>query len=273
MSTFVRVSASVPRTWVPVSLLRFGEPVGKKIAFLSLNVVAALSAISANADDVVYKVRLESGAPQYYRLEVPPGISPAKVNPAEWNQAQYATNKISPNAAVLAAVGWAGGLEDHDPGYSNSLTNVGGKKPGGFYNASFIKVGDVQYRSVPFPNYLVHLNGQIGQSRQSFYADVLDDGRVVRPVAISGSEVRDSRKLDSPNTAEQWGGADAKMKWGGAAEKKSWGGAEEKKKWGGSGAKNDWGGAGQKTWGGAETKELSAAEQKKWGGSEEKTSN
>ena len=31
-----------------------------------------------------------------------------------------------------------------------------------------------------FPSYLVHLNGQIGQTRQSFYADVLEDGRIVR---------------------------------------------------------------------------------------------
>ena len=253
----MRVSVSVTRSWVPVSLSRFGEPVGKKIALVSLlNIVAAASAISAHADPVVYEVRLENGAPQHYRLEVPSNVSSVKFNPSEWNQPQYATNKISPNAAVLAAVGWAGGLEDHDPGYSNSLTNVGGKKPGGFYSASFIKVGDVVYRPDPFPNYLVHLNGQIGQIRQSFYADVLDDGRVVRPVAIPSMQSRDSHKLDRADSGEKWGGAQEKM---------TWGGAEQKKNWGGSGAKNNWGGSGQKSWGGAE--------QKKWGGSEQITSN
>jgi len=253
----VRLSVSAPRNWVPVSLSRFGEPVGKKIALVSLlNIVAAASAISAHADELVYEVHLENGAPQNYRLEVPSSVSPVKVNPSEWNQPQYATNKISPNAAVLAAVGWAGGLEDHDPGYSNSLTNVGGKKPGGFYSASFIKVGNVLYRPDPFPNYLVHLNGQIGQIRQSFYADVLEDGRVVRPVAIPSVQSGNSRKLERADSGEKWGGAQEKMKWGGA---------EQKKNWGGSGAKNNWGGA--------ETKKLSAAEQKKWGGSGEKTSN
>ena len=253
----MRLSVSASRTWVPVSLQRFGEPVGKKIAFYSfLNVVAVASAVSALADDVVYKVRLENGVPQNYRLEVPASVSPVKVNPGDWIQPQYATNKISPNAAVLAAVGWAGGLDDHDPGYSNSLTNVGGKKPGGFYNASFIKVGNVLYRPDPFPNYLVHLNGQIGQTRQSFYADVLDDGRVVRPVPIPTVQSRDSHKLEAADAGEKWGGAQEKMKWGGA---------EQKKSWGGSGAKNNWGGAGQKSGGGAE--------QKKWGGSEAKTSN
>jgi hypothetical protein len=60
-------------------------------------------------------------------LEVPPGITPVKLNPSEWNQPQYATDKISPNAAVLAAVGWAGGLEDHDPDWGGA----GKKKWGG----------------------------------------------------------------------------------------------------------------------------------------------
>jgi hypothetical protein len=99
----VRLSVSAPRTWVPVSLSRFGEPVGKKTAYFSLlNVVAAASAISAHADDVVYKVRLENGVPQNYRLEVPPGISPVKLNPSEWNQppnylaAEWADRSNSP---------------------------------------------------------------------------------------------------------------------------------------------------------------------------------
>jgi len=143
---------------------------------------------------------------QYYLLEVPPGITPVKLNPSEWNQPQYATDEISQGAAVLAAVGWAGVLEDHDSGsYSNSLTNVGGKKPGGFYMTSYIKVGDVQYQPGPFPNYLVHLNGQIGQTRQSFYADVLEDGRIVRPVPVSASVVRRSRKPERANPEKKGG--------------------------------------------------------------------
>jgi hypothetical protein len=219
----VKIPGFFSRASIPVSAFRSENPICKKIAFLSLLTSAlAAQAISAAANEVTYKVRLENGVDQYYVLEVPPGITPVKLNPSEWNQPQYATNKISPNAAVLAAVGWAGGLEDHDSGGPpNSLTNVGGKKPVGFYHASYIKVGDVQYQPGPFPNYLVHLNGQIGQTRQSFYADVLEDGRIVRPVPVSAPVGRRSRELERANPQEKWGGAEEKMKWGGAEEKPS----------------------------------------------------
>jgi hypothetical protein len=206
---------------IPVSVFRLDNPIYKKIAFLSLlTAVLAAQPILAAANGVIFKVRLENGVDQYYLLEVPSGITPVKVKPSEWAQPQYATDKISPNAAVLAAVAWAGGLEDHDPGYPNSLTNVGGKKPGGFYKASYIKVGDVKYQPGPFPNYLVHLNGQIGQTRQSFYADVLEDGRIVRPIPVSAPVARRSRAPERVNPHESWGGAEEKMKWGGYGEKK-----------------------------------------------------
>jgi hypothetical protein len=81
-----------------------------------LTSVLAVQAIPAAANGVTYKVRLENGVDQYYLLKVPSGVTPVKLKPSEWNQPQYATDKISPNAAVLAAVGWAGGLEDHDSG-------------------------------------------------------------------------------------------------------------------------------------------------------------
>jgi hypothetical protein len=222
----VKIRGFCPRA----STFRWENPIYKKVAFLSLlTSVLAVQAISAAANGVTYEVRLENGVDQYYLLEVPSGVTPVKLKPSEWNQPQNATDKISPNAAVLAAVGWAGGLKDHDSGsYPNSLTNVGGKKAGGFYHASYIKVGDVHYQPGPFPNYLVHLNGQIGQARQSFYADVLEDGRIVRPVTVSASVARRSRKAERVNPEEKWGGAEEKMKWGGAEEKKKWGGSGEK---------------------------------------------
>jgi hypothetical protein len=131
-----------------------------------------------------------------------------------------ASIKISPNAAALAAVGWAGGLEDQDSGGPpNSLTNVGGKKRGVFYKASYIKVGDVQYRPGPFPSYLVHLNRKIGQTRQSFYAEVLENGRIVRPVPVSAPVVRRSREPERANPEEKLGGAEEKKKSGSAEEK------------------------------------------------------
>ena len=220
ISGVVKLSSFFLPTSFAVSLFRSPQPIREKTAWFSLLAsVVVIAGISAAADGVIYKVHLANGVDQYLRLEVPSGITPVKVNPNEWNQPQYATAKISPNAAVLAAVAWAGGLEDHDPGYSNSLTNVGGKIPGGFYQASYIKVGDVRYQTEPFPNYLVHLNGQIGQTRQSFYADVLEDGRIVRPVPSPAPVALHSRALERANPSEKWGGAEEKMKWGGAGEK------------------------------------------------------
>jgi hypothetical protein len=103
-----------------VSVFQLRQPIRKKIAWFSLLAsVVLVAGISAAADGVIYKVRLENGVDRYFRLEVQPGVTPVKLNPSEWNQPQYATTKISPNTAVLAAVAWAGGLEDHDPGYSS----------------------------------------------------------------------------------------------------------------------------------------------------------
>lgn len=80
----------------------------------------------------------------------------------------------------------------------------GSKSQAGFYHGSYIKVGDVKYQPSPFPNYLVHLNGQIGQTRQSFYADVLEDGRIVRPVPVSASVARRNPEPKA-NPQESWG--------------------------------------------------------------------
>ena len=126
--------------------------------------------MAATTNGVTFKVRQENGVDQYYRLEVPSNLPPAKPD----------TGKISQNAVPIIAVGWAGGLET-----TGGLTNLGADKPGGFYNASYVKVDSVQYQTGPVPYYLVQMNGKIGQTRQTFYAAVLEDGRIVRPMAIS----------------------------------------------------------------------------------------
>jgi len=86
---------------------------------------------------------------------------------------------------AIIAVGWAGGLET-----TGGLTNLGASKPGGFYSATYVKVDSVQYQTSPVPYYLVQMNGKIGQTRQTFYAAVLEDGRIVRPAAISRPATR-----------------------------------------------------------------------------------
>ena len=127
--------------------------------------------MGATTNGVTFKIRQDNGVEQYYRLEVPPNLPSAKPD----------TGKISQNQAAIIAVGWAGGLET-----TGGLTNLGASKPGGFYNVTYVKVDSVQYRTSPVPYYLVQMNGKIGQARQTFYAAVLEDGRIVRPTAISG---------------------------------------------------------------------------------------
>ena len=126
--------------------------------------------MAATTNGVTFNVRQENGVDQYYRLEVPPDLPSAKPD----------TGKISQNEVAIIAVGWAGGLET-----TGGLTNLGASKAGGFYNASYIKVDSVQYQTSPIPYYLVQMNGKIGQTRQTLYAAVLEDGRIVRPMAIS----------------------------------------------------------------------------------------
>jgi hypothetical protein len=126
--------------------------------------------MAATTNGVTFSVRQENGVDQYYRLEVPPNLPPAKSD----------TGKISQNEAVIVAVGWAAGLET-----TGGLTNLGASKPGGFYNAAYVKVDSAQLQTSPVPYYLVQMNGKIGQTRQTFYAAVLEDGRIVRPAAIS----------------------------------------------------------------------------------------
>jgi hypothetical protein len=127
--------------------------------------------IAATTNGVTFNVRQENGVDQYYRLEVPSNLPPAKPD----------TGKISQKEVPIIAVGWAAGLET-----TGGLTALGAGKPGGFYNASYVKVDSVQYQTGPVPYYLVQMNGKIGQTRQTFYAAVLEDGRIVRPMAISG---------------------------------------------------------------------------------------
>jgi hypothetical protein len=134
--------------------------------------------MASTTNAITYKVRLTNGAEQYYRLEVPPNVAPSKEPPSKY--------KMSEQLATVAAVGWAGGLSKSAS--SPRLTDIGGATPGGFYNASYIRVDSVQYQTSPLPHYLVKMNGQIGQSRQTFYACVLEDGRIVNPVPVSGPE-------------------------------------------------------------------------------------
>src|SRR6516165_1677008 len=140
------------------------------LSTLALLIVAPALAVTTNS--ITFSVRLENGANQTYRLDVPPNVPPAKST----------TPNISPNLAAIAAVAWAGRWET-----KNGLTTLGSGKPGGFYNATHIKVNSVQSQASPVPYYLVQMEGNIGQSIQTFYAAVLDDGRIVEPTVVGAT--------------------------------------------------------------------------------------
>jgi hypothetical protein len=93
---------------------------------------------------------------------------------------------MSTQPAAVVAVAWAGGVSNSPS--NPRLTTIGGATPGGFYNASYIKVDSLDYQTGPVPYYLVKMNGQIGQSRETFYAAVLEDGRIVAPIPVTGPE-------------------------------------------------------------------------------------
>ena len=141
-------------------------------------VVLASLGMAPTTNAITYKVRLASGASQFYRLEVAPNVEPSKKPLGKY--------KMSAQLAAVAAVAWAGGVSKSTS--NPRLTNIGGATPGGFYNASYIKVDSVEYQTSPVPYYLVKMNGTIGQSRETFYAAVLEDGRIVPPIPMSGAE-------------------------------------------------------------------------------------
>jgi hypothetical protein len=180
----------------------------------------------SSVEAIVYTVRTVSG-PVTYSLEVPVGTS---IKPDK--QVAYSPNfPMTAGSAEVVAVEWAGGSNDKDKldPYPNSLTILGGKVPGGFYDATYVRPTSVQRINGPVPYYLVQMRGNIARSTQTFYAAVLDDGSLVRPVPVSRRPayhpVRRSR--------EKRGSAEEKKKWvprgmGGAELKEKWGGSEEK---------------------------------------------
>jgi hypothetical protein len=191
----------------------------------------------SSAEAIVFTVRTDLGAVTY-SLEVSPSTpvgDKIKPNP----QGGYSANfPMTAGSAEVAAVRWAAGSKDKDKSdnYPNSLTILGGKILGGFYNAAFTKPTSVQRINGPVPYYLVQMRGNVAGSMQTFYAAVLDDGNIVRPVPVSRYAYHPLRR-----SREKWGGSGDKKKGesGGrvlreAAGGRGMGGAELKEKWRGS---------------------------------------
>src|SRR5260370_26772660 len=143
-----------------------------KGSLLSTLIVVLVSPMMAEPPNgMVYKVRQANGPSQFYQIVVPSSIAPA--NAVKWATPSVASNKLSAQGARIVAVGWAGGLSTRAKGGPpNSMTNIGGNTPGGFYNASNVRMDSVQLQNDPVPYYFVRMTGQIGEARQPLYAAV-----------------------------------------------------------------------------------------------------
>jgi hypothetical protein len=203
----------------------------KASTFCFSTILVAASLFTSTAFAVTYSVRSDSGT-QCYRLEAPAGYTPDPKHLADPNGFPYNAVSnvpgegmhipISAGAAEVAAVAWAGGHDEIDKSagvgvsnYPNSLTNIGTKTPGGFYNAAYVHPSHVERVEGSTSYWLVEMTGVVAGEHQKLYAYVLDDGQLVRPESVPCTETHVMRH-------RHWGGAG--KKWGGA-EKKKWGGA------------------------------------------------
>src|SRR5260370_3653823 len=100
--------------------------------------VLVLPVMAETTNGIVNKVGLANGA-------APTNVLPAKA--VKWAPPSVASNKISAQSAGIAAVAWAGGLSS---------------APGGFYNASNVRVDSTQLQNDPVPYYLIRMTGQVG---------------------------------------------------------------------------------------------------------------
>jgi len=208
--------------------------------FFALALSTPLFVSSAAA--IVYTVQTDSG-PVTYSLEVPPH-TPVGGKIRHDPKVGYSANfRMTAGSAEVVAVHWAAGLKEKDKSdnYPNSLTTLGGKIPGGFYDASSTKPTSVQRINGPVPYYLVQMRGNVAGSAQTFYAAVLDDGNIVLPVPVSryvyapvhhskgkGSGLGEKKKRKSASrvlgngaTSRAMGGAELKEEWNGSEEKTS----------------------------------------------------
>jgi hypothetical protein len=108
-----------------------------------------------------FSVKGADGSVKNYSIDVP-AAPPAA--------AGATGDKISQQAAVLAALGWAPG----------------------FYGSTSTAALSVDFMSDPTSYYLVHLTGKVGDSTQPLYAAVLSDGRIVRPTE-SAAPMRETK--------------------------------------------------------------------------------
>src|ERR1700758_941626 len=216
----------------------------KASTFCFSAILVCASLFTSKAFGITFPVRSDSGT-QCYRLEAPAGYTPdvkhlQDPNGVAYNNVSNVPSEgihipISADAAVVAAVAWAGGHDEIDKSagigvsnYPNSLTNIGTKTPGGFYHAAYvhpiytdstnIQIGANGYNAAsvhpfhvervvgPTSYYIVEMTGVVAGERQKLYAYVLDDGMLVRPEVVPCVEPNHR----AVNHQGKWGGAEKK---------------------------------------------------------------
>ena len=105
-----------------------------------------------------FTLKAADGSVKNYSLEIPATLPPSKPGGGP-------EIKVSKQSAALAALWWATG----------------------FYGSKSTQVDSVDFQNTPQSYYLVHLTGDVGGSRQPFYAAVLNNGELVRPIATAGA--------------------------------------------------------------------------------------
>lgn len=184
----------------------------KASTFCFSTILVATSLFTSKAFAVTYSVRSDSGT-QCYRLDAPAGYTPDAKHLYDPNGFLYDNPGNAPGtglrvpitagAAEVAAVGWAGGLLEYDKpsgvsNYPNSLTNLGSKTPGGFYNASYVHPTHVERVEGPTSYYLIEMSGVVAGEHQKLYAYVLDDGMLVRPESVPCYETHEVQHRHHP---------------------------------------------------------------------------
>jgi hypothetical protein len=173
----------------------------KASIFCFSTILVAVSLFTSKAFAVDYSVRGDSGT-QCYQLTAPAGVTADRTHLSDPGGFAYSNvSGATPGTGILfpinggmaevAAVAWAGGKDEIDKSagvgvsnYPNSLTNIGTKTPGGFYNAAYVHPTHVEKVEGPTPYWLVEMTGVVAGEHQKLYAYVLDDGRLVRPESV-----------------------------------------------------------------------------------------
>jgi hypothetical protein len=120
-----------------------------------------------------FSVKSADGSVKNYTLQIPATVPPAKPGESE--------TKVSQQAATLAALAWA-------PTFYGSKANA---------------VDAANLETSPTSYYLVHLTGEIGGSRQPFYAAVLSNGQLVRPTETVAAPKRATKEMHSKKAAKK----------------------------------------------------------------------